>query len=53
MHVIVNAGFEGKRHGWVDLISKGTGNRMKQEEKEQYHQGVDMFWQKMHGAMDQ
>ena len=25
MHVIVNAGFEGKRHGWVDLISKGTG----------------------------
>ena len=46
MHVIVNAGFEGKRHGWVDLISKGTGTRIKQEEKERYHQGVDIFWQK-------
>ena len=46
MHVVVNAGNEDERHAWVDLVSKGTVTRIKQEEKEQYHTSVDMFWQK-------
>ena len=46
MHVVVNAGNENERHAWVDLVSKGTGTRIKQEEKERYHSSVDMFWQK-------
>ena len=46
MHIIVNAGEGDSRHAWVDLVSKGTGTLIKQEEKARYHPSVDMFWQK-------
>lgn len=46
MHVVVNAGVGEAKAGWVDLISKGKGVRIKKEEVTRYHQDVDMFWQK-------
>ena len=46
MHVVVNAGVGEAKAGWVDLISKGKGARIKKEEVTRYHQDVDMFWQK-------
>ena len=49
MHIIVNAGKGVSRHAWVDLVTKGTGTRIKKEEKERYHPSVEMFWQKMPG----
>ena len=45
MHVIVNAGEGDTRHAWVDLVSKGTGTRIKAEEKARYSPQVEMFWQ--------
>ena len=46
MHVVVNAGDGDDRHAWVDLVSKGTGKRIKAEEKARYDNTVDMYWQK-------
>ena len=46
MHVVVNAGEGDDGHAWVDLVTKGSGKRIKAEEKARYHKGVDMYWQK-------
>ena len=46
MYCIVNAGEGDSRHAWVDLVSKGTGKRIRKEETNQYHKSVEMFWQK-------
>ena len=46
MHVVVNAGQDEARHAWVDLVSKGSGKRIKDAEKQRYHPEVNMFWQK-------
>ena len=34
MHVVYNAGNGARRAGWVDLVCKGTGKRIRQTEKE-------------------
>ena len=46
MHVVANAGDGDSRHCWVDLVSKGLGKRIREEETARYHPTVDMFWQK-------
>ena len=46
MHIVVNAGKDKKKHGWVDLVCKGTGKRIKQAEKELWNTNVDVYWQK-------
>ena len=46
MHVIVNTGTSEDKHAWVDLVSKGTGTRIKDTERSRYHKSVDMYWQK-------
>ena len=46
MHVVTNAGDGDKRHAWVDLVTKGKGQRIKEAETQRYHPDVDMFWQK-------
>ena len=47
MHVIVNASEGDSRHVWVNLVTKGTGTRIKVEEKTRYSSEVEIFWQKM------
>ena len=51
MHIIVGAGEGDSRHTWVDLVTKGTGTRIKEEERARYNPSIDIFWQKMHGLM--
>ena len=46
MHIVINAGDGNSRHGWVDLVNKGQGKRISQEEKARYNSKIDMFWQK-------
>ena len=46
MHCVMNAGADDERHGWVDLVSKGTGKQVRNEETSRYHPSVDMYWQK-------
>ena len=43
MHVVVNAGEGDDSHAWVDLVTNGTGDRIKADEKARYHKGVDMY----------
>lgn len=45
MHVVSNAGVGDESYGWVDLVAKGKGLRIKQAEKEMWCDKVDMFWQ--------
>ena len=46
MHLTVNAGEGENKDAWVDLVTKGTGTRVKAEEVSRYHPSVGMFWQK-------
>ena len=46
MHVVMNCGMDSKKHGWVDLVCKGKGKRIKQSEKDLWNKNVDVFWQK-------
>jgi DDE superfamily endonuclease./Tc5 transposase DNA-binding domain. len=45
MHVVVNAGRGEKKFGWVDLVAKGTGKRIRAAETELCDQDVKFFWQ--------
>ena len=51
MHIIMNASEGDLRHTWIDLITKGTGTGIKEEEKVRYNPTVDTFWQKMSRSM--
>ena len=46
MHVVYNAGNGARRQGWVDLVCKGTGKRVRQKEREMWDSRVDVFFQK-------
>ena len=46
MHIVVNAGSGSDKQGWVDLVCKGRGMRIRQAEKELWDKYVDVFWQK-------
>jgi hypothetical protein len=45
MHVVVNAGRGEKKYGWVDIVAKGTGKRIRAAETELCDQDVKFFWQ--------
>ena len=51
IHVVSNAGNGVLMYYWVDLVNKGLGKRIREEEKVRYHPIVDMIWQNMHGSM--
>ena len=46
MHVVNNAGNGARRAGWVDLVCKGTGKRVRQTEKELWDARVSVYFQK-------
>ena len=46
MHVVVNAGIGNKKQGWVDLVAKGTGKRIRKCEKQSWDKKINMYWQK-------
>ena len=46
MHVVFNAGEGVHRAGWVDLVCKGTGKRIRAAEKALWDDRVDVFFQK-------
>mmetsp|Transcript_14392 Transcript_14392/g.16750 ORF Transcript_14392/g.16750 Transcript_14392/m.16750 type:complete len:112 (-) Transcript_14392:56-391(-) len=45
MHLVFNAAEGDDRDGWCDLVCKGTGQRIKDAEKELWDEDVDVFWQ--------
>ena len=46
MHLVFNAGTCNHADGWCDIVTKGTGKRIRAAENELYDNKVDMFWQK-------
>ena len=46
MHVVTNAGTGERAHGWVDLVCKGTGTRIRDAEKALWDERVSVYWQK-------
>ena len=43
MHVVTNAGSGANKHGWVDLVCRGKGKKIRVDENKLWHKDVDMF----------
>ena len=46
MHIVTNAGSGTEKQGWVDLVCRGKGMRIRQAERDLWDKDVDVFWQK-------